>query len=412
MDDLGSTGERGRKPDEGDALAVLGWGLRHYVWIIVLSVLTLGIAVPVLVERTPETYEAEAQVGPSAELNLQNIDPLPRLGESLFRNGSVAEAVRQSFDPPLRPSEDVIPRRVRLVTAQDNVVLTVVGTASSAEAAAGLANVAAETLAEQLSVYDESVGSFTIHRRAEPPGRPVTRIGPVAATGFGALGGLAVGLGIVGLLLVRRRPVLTLDGAEAATGALVLGQVWLGRTSADARGLPQLCHTISTFGCEELLLVGRPKTLGARQELARLLSEVLGGRRDVTTINGLTRDHSGTHAPARVSGDGPRIRMAEDASQSQLVNRSDRSVAVLVVPHGVSRASLVRQVQQYLDGGASGILLVRDTRRRRLRRASTVPTPSEPAPPRTPFGSGEASSGNGSSPRTTPAGSKPKGAGG
>ena len=402
MSDLGNTGDRGASPDDGDALAVLGWGLRHYAWIIVLSVCALGIAVPSLVERTPETYEAQAQVGPVGALNLQSIDPLPRLGESVFRNGSVAEAVRQSFDPPLPRSEDVIPRRVSLITAQDNVVLTVVGHASSAEAAADLANVAAEALADELNRYEGAVGAFAIQRRAVPPGGPVTRMSRATAVGLGGLGGLAVGLGIVGLLLLRRRPVLSVESAEAATGALVLGLVWLGRTPAEARGLPHLCHTILAFGCEEILLVGTSKTRPHRHELVRLLTEVLAGRRAVTPIDGSSGNHRGPRPKGRTSGGAAHVFVAHDATQSQLVTRSDRSVAVLVVPVGISRASLVRQVQQYLDGGAAGILLVRDARhglldraRRRVLPASKAVAPGTPVNP-------AASTVNGS-PRPTPA---------
>lgn len=402
MSDLGSTGDRGGSPREGDALAVLGWGLRHYFWIIVLCVCTLGILSPILVERTPATFEAEAQVGPDAALNLQNLDPLPRLGESLFRNGRVAESVRQSYDPPLSPTEEVIPQRVRLVTAQDNVVLTVVGTAPDAEEAAGLANAAAETLADELTRYESAVGAFAVQRSATPPGAPVPRMGRTSAAGLGGLAGLVAGLGIVGLLLVRRRPVLSAEGAEAATGALVLGQVWLGRTSAESRGLPQLCHTIEAFGCEELLLVGSRRTRTRRRELVTLLTEVLSGRRDVTAVNGLPRDRSGPRPKGRVSGGRAPIFLAEDASQAQVVARSDRSVAVLVVPRGISRASLARQVQQHLDGGAAGILLVRDAaRRRRLldrvrpgnRASSKDPAPGGPV-------GGPATTGNGSGPRT------------
>lgn len=399
MSDLGSTGDRGANPDEGDALAVLGWGLRHYSWIILLSVCALGILVPLLVERTPETYEAEAQVGPAGALNLQNIDPLPRLGDSLFNNGSVAEAVRGSFDPPLPRSEEVIPNRVSIITAQDNVVLTVVGTASTPQAAAGLADVAAETLVNELNRYEGAVGAFTIQRRAVPPGGPVPRMGRASAVAVGGLGGLAVGLGIVGLLLVRRRPVLSVEGAQAATGALALGSVWLGRTSDEARGLPQFCHTLLAFGCEELLLVGTPDTRAHRHELVRLLTEVLVGRRDITSVNGLSRDQPGSRPTGRASGEAPRIFVAEDATQSQLVTRSDRSVAVLVVPHGISRASLARQVQEYLDGGAAGILLVRDARRRRLSRVrTTLPTASKDGTTGTRV-NGAPSTGNGSSPK-------------
>lgn len=405
---------RAARRDEADALTVLGWGLRHYAWILLLSVCALGIAVPLTAQRGPESYEAEAQVGPSAPLNLNNIDPLPRLGESLFRNGSVAEAVRQSFDPPLAPSENVIPDRVSLITSQDNVVLTVVGKASDPNDAAALAKVAAATLRDELNRYEQSVGSFTIQRNAVPPGRPVSRLGLVPAVLVGVLAGVLNGVGIIGLLLLRRRPVLSMDNAEATTGARVLGQVWLGRTSGESRGLPQLCHTILTSDCEELLFVGTRKSASHRRQLTRLLVDVLAGRRDVKPTNELRTDRPRARPKGRVSGGAPRLLVTQDASQSQLVVRSERSLAVLVAPYGVSRASLVRQVAQYLDDGASGILLVRHARRRlrltRAKAATEVDAPSARAlgTPATPVNGVPGR--NGASPRTPS--SKTSGAGG
>lgn len=399
MSDLGHTGAGGAGPDGGDALTVLSWGLRHYWWAIVLSVCALGVAVPLLLDRAPDTYEAEAQVGPAGALNLQSIDPLPRVGQSLFNNGSVAEAVRGSFDPPLPRSEDVIPNRVSLITAQDNLVLTVVGTASTPRTAAGLANVAAETLADELNRYEGSVGLFTVQRRAVPPSRSVQRLGLASSVGVGVAAGLVVGLGIVGLLLVRRRPVLSAESAEAATGAPVLGSVWLGRTPAEARGLPQFCHAISMSACKEMLLAGPSRTKPHRHQLTLLLTQVLAGRREVISDGGLSRDQLG----ARLKGSpGERLLVVEDASQAQLATRTDRSIAVLVVPHGIGRASLVRQVQQYLDeGGTSGLVMVQGAgyRRRLGRRRVTSPVDG-PGTTLTPT-NGAPSTGNWSSPRAT-----------
>ncbi|HEV2797641.1 MAG TPA: hypothetical protein VGV65_08475 [Nocardioides sp.] len=373
MSDLRGTLDRATVRDEGDALAVLGWGLRHYAWILVLSICALGIAVPLAADRAPETYEAQAQVGPAVELTLDNIDPLPRVAESLFRNGRVASAVRRSFEPPLPASQEVIPQRVSLIAAQDNVVLTVVGRGSDPREAAGLATVAAETLRDQLNRYENSVGLFAVQQGAVPPGTPVPRLGMAPAIGMGVLAGVLVGLGLIGLLLLRRRPVLSVENAEAATGARVLGQVWLGRSSGETRGLPQLCHTILSSGCEELLLVGTRRSASYRHQLTGLLVEVLMGRRDVVPVDDLHPERPRARAKGRSSGAAPRLLVTQDATPPQLVGRSGRSVAVLVVPYGIRRASLVRQVEQYLDGGAAGVLLVRKARRR-LRPAKAEPT--------------------------------------
>lgn len=206
--------ERRYATSERDEVSALGWGLRKYAWLVVLAMLALGVAVPAgLRAGSPTRYQAAAQVGPTAQLNLPNLAPLPRLGETVFADGAVAGAVRQSYNPPLPGSESVIPSRVKLVAPQDNLVFTVLGRGATPAEAKGLANVAAGTLTEELNKYGDAVGTFAIQRAASTPASPISSITGSFAVATGLLAGLLVGVGIIALILGWRRPVR--DGAAA-----------------------------------------------------------------------------------------------------------------------------------------------------------------------------------------------------
>ena len=352
----GSEGRTG-----GDVFAALGWGLRKYAWLVTLFVLSLGIILPALLNQAPEEYEAQAQVGPIGELTLQNLDPIPRLAESVFNNGSVAESVRESYDPPLPRSETVIPERVSLVAAQDNVVLTVVGRGPTPASAAMHANVAAATLTDQLNKYSAPVGSFAVHRKAVPPGQPVAKIGGPLPVVIGVLAGLTAAVGAVGLLLAWRRPVLDVGSAEEITGAPVMGRVWLGRSSDKARGMPQLCRRILTGDTNELLLTGSPTSVKERQLLTSALVSVLAGRRNVIVSGALSDQRTPRPTPEAAPGLEPLV-IIDTPTQARIATRSETSLTLLVVREGTARSSLRRQAEQYLDDGAVGVVLVRKLR--------------------------------------------------
>lgn len=327
--------------DGGDVLGVLGWGLRRYAWVVALFVLGVGVLLPWLLNRAPTHYDAQAQVGPTDVLTFNNLDPLPRFGESVFTNGAVAATIRRSVDPPLPAGVSVIPQRVELVAAQDNVVFMVVGHGSTPRAAARYANLAATTFTEELNKYAHSVGSFAVQKLALAPAESVKPLlGSTLAALLGVVAGLLVGVGTVVMVLAVRRPVLDGTSAEQATGARAFGRLRLARSSHGMRGLLQLCHRLRAEGSPLLLVAGSQRTARLRKalvnELARLLSE-----RPVTII------------------DGP--------GQWQIAERPDSSLLLLVVPEGIGHAALVRLAEQYLDGGPSGVVLVRGQSRRPFR---------------------------------------------
>ncbi|MBA3233908.1 MAG: hypothetical protein H0T17_08185, partial [Propionibacteriales bacterium] len=124
----------------GDVFTTLMWGLRKYAWIVIVFVVGIGVLVPLAQSRADDVYEARAYVGPSGAIVLQNLDVLPRLGENVFSNGAVADTVRRSLG--LSGSAAVVPERVELVTAQDNIVFTVIGRGDNPGEAKDVANLA------------------------------------------------------------------------------------------------------------------------------------------------------------------------------------------------------------------------------------------------------------------------------
>jgi hypothetical protein len=349
--------------DDGDVFATLGWGARRYAWVIALFVVALGMFVPTILDRTPDRYEAEAQVGPAEALNLPNLDALPRVGESVFNNGAVAESVRRSVNPPLRRSVRVVPDRVELVAAQDNIVFTIIGRGGDPESASRIANIAAQTFALELNKYAQSVGSFAIQRTATPPAQPVPRISDAMSVGIGVVSGLALGVGVVALLLVWRRPVIDFSSVKATTGAPVLGRLKVTPSSDDTRGMPQLCRLILSDQTNMLFLVGPRSTRRERRLLASELSEVLAWTRHLIPLS--ERDPINRTRPRSGTGTflGPEdFVIIEEPTQIELATRPATSLVLLVAREGISYSALRRQAEQYFDGGAAGVVLVHGAR--------------------------------------------------
>jgi hypothetical protein len=346
----------------GDATGVLAWGIRRYIWIVVLCVAALGLLIPSVIDRVPDQYEAQAQVGPAGNLKLSNLDPLPRLGESVFNNGVVAQSVREALDPPAPPDVSVIPERVELVAPQDNIVFSVVGRGPDAASAQAVANVAAATFTNELNKYTDSVGPFAIQRLATRPSEPVTRLAGSTAIAIGTVSGLAAGVGLVALLLIWRRPIVTVGAAEEASGAPVLGRVVLGSRDDASGGMTRLCRRALATPIDVLLLLGTRRSRGDRQDLAGALAQALTTTHEVAVLP------SGRTEPdlTRVDGAGhlDRLTVLTDPATADLVGRSERSLLLLVVRRGTPYAALHRQAEMYLDDGAVGVVLVH--RRRRL----------------------------------------------
>ena len=321
--------------NDGDATGMFGWGLRRYAWLLVLFMAGFGVLTPWLLNHGAAQYDAQAQVGPTAPLTFNNLDPLPKLGESVFTNGAVAATIRNSVSPPLPGTASVIPQRVELVTAQDNPVFVVVGHAADARPAARYANLAAAAFTAELNKYSQSVSSFAVQKLAVPPAAPTPKVSGGLAIGVGVLAGLLVGVGVVVLLLIVRRPVLSPKRAHDATGADSFGRLVVARSGEGVRGLPHLVRSLRENRAEALLVVGPRKVRGECRTLVAGLSKILGP-------------------------DGPSI--IAQPSPAQIVAKPDSSLVLLVVPEGIGYSSLRRQADLHLDGGNCGVLLIRGHR--------------------------------------------------
>lgn len=340
-----------------DVTAVLSWGLRRYAWFIAVFVVALGIVVPGLLERAPDRYEASAQVGPTRALRLPNTDILPRVGTDVFR--AVPES--QEVEDAASVSQPLDANRLKLVAAQDNIIFTVVARSTSPEVARDVANVAAARFVQELNVYSQPIGTFSVTRVATKPTEPLPRLPGLMAWGIGIAAGLLAGLAAVMLLLMLRRPVIDATTArQVAGGTPVLGRVTLGRRETGTTGMTQLCHRILSHPTGLLLMVGPPNTVRERHELGGELATWLSRvRRVVYTRSREGVDPYGSASLAAASAPEDQLIVLEDASPVEVATRPERSLTLLVVHEGISAASLRELAQQYLDGGNVAILLLR-----------------------------------------------------
>lgn len=359
----------------GDFFGAMGWALRKYAWLVVAFIVGLGVLVPFLLNRGPATYEAQAQVGPTDKVLLQPLDPLPRIGDSVFANGAVADAVRSSLH--LSKATAVSPKYVELVAAQDNLVFTVLGHSSNAVTAQKLANLAAATFTVELNKYSKSVGQFQVQHGAPLPATPAAKLGGgKLAIGIGLAAGLIAGLAAVALLLVWRRPILDQAGAEEATNAPVYGQVRLPRGGRDVdpyavRGLAPLCRRVLADPYGTVLLVSFPKGATKLRQLGsamtRLLSRVQASNRttgDATQFSAGSTSSAGWNDTDATSPNGmPRrgnvqLQVATDNSLEHVANLPEAALTLLVVPEGTRLKTLREAAGEYFTGGPGGLVIV------------------------------------------------------
>jgi hypothetical protein len=353
------------------------------------------VLVPAVQDRSPDVYEARAQVGLTAELALPNLDGLPRLATSVFSNGSVGDEVRHALR--LQPGTSVIPSRVRLVAPQDNPILEVVGRASNREQAKALADLAASTFVIELNQFSESVGQFKLTHAAEADPKPKSKLaGGYLAVVMGLIAGLIAGVGAVALLLVLRRPVVDSAAAEDATGVQVLGRIKLPRSgtdleASDLMGIGLLCRRILTVAPSAVYLAG-PQHVHV-QQLNRAMNVFMQRIRQVRRTSGppnyaakmRDKPHGG-----RTNGDKPTATPGKEAGPSS-VDRTptvttldgpsleqwaqvpdDSSMTLLIVPEGIPTRRLRELADEHFTGTPAGVALVA-THPRFHRRKESVP---------------------------------------
>jgi len=339
-------------------MATWGWGLRRYAWLVALFVVGLGVLVPLAQSRSADVYRAQAQVGPSRQLLLTNLDPLPRFAQSVFDNGAVARDVRTLLRLPEDAS--VVPSRVQLKTAQDNPVMVITGQGSSAATAASVANKAAATFVEQLNKYSGSVGTFAVQSSAVPPAQPEPKLvsGPWGLV-IGLLAGLVAGVGAVGLIVALRHPVVGAAAAEGATGLPVLGRVPLLR-----RGPPDADERMAIGALSRRLLKEEHDLVYVTGPVQGQVDRVAGA---VAKFLSDARSSSPPLSFADLEADprgakdfpGPEITILDPSSLETWVEPPGHcSLTLLVVPEGIRARSLHQLVDQRTSGGAAALVLV------------------------------------------------------
>jgi hypothetical protein len=348
---------KGDRMDSGsDVFATLMWGLRHYVLLVLATVLALGVLVPVALSQRTAEYEATAQVGPTKPVVLPNTNPLPRIAESVFNNGAVEESVRTLLK---QPNGNIIPSKVQLIAAQDNVVLEVVAHAPTAQGAIDIANNAATSFVLELSKYQESVAEFQLQHKAILAKKVPKVAGGSASIALGLVAGLLAGVALVGLLLVFRRPVVDVSTAQDVTGLPVVGRITLPRHgppgAGDVRGIGLLCRRLLSASASTIQ-VAAPSQAQA-QFLAGSMTEAFGqmraGRRPQTRPGGGQGD---TVPPV------PRV-LAPEGTEAWISAPQEESYTLLLAPEGMSTRKLRLFAEGHDTGSRTGVVLVITHRR-------------------------------------------------
>jgi hypothetical protein len=344
----------------------------------------------------PERYTANALV---VAIDLQtDLKALPRFGASVFDQGAVARVVDERFGDDNDP-EDVVPRVVSLVTEQDSISMKVQGHASTAEEAADRADVAAAEFVAQLNRAGTGVGTFAQQGDAPVPVEPddVLRAGPHAVA-LGVAGGLVLGLGLVTLLLVARRPVL--EGVERAGGLPVVGTVTIPPTSRrvnaraeSVRGLAPLCRGILDSEARAVLFTGPPALEAERSFLAAAVAVALGR---VTSVGYFADRALGSEYAIRrqynnvawvpdedADDSAPGITVVDGVKPLDLIVVEPDSATLLIAPVGIRLSHLRALIADCADARASLVLVNLPGDRWRLRRRRVT---SVSAPPRLPTG--------------------------
>lgn len=285
------------RPHDENPFPMLKWATLRYGWIVLLAALVGGlIAAQMPAVTGGSTYQAEAVVT-ARDLTIEP-EQLPQTAAAIFNAGEVARTAVDLADVGIDPIE-LIPEHVRLEPVENTVVLRVVAEEASPETAAALANGAARGLVMELQRLGAGVGRFALHTPATAPATPAEGP-PLPPVVLGMAAGALFGLGVVGLIIATRRPVIGPNALTEALGVPVTGTLALSSidASSDLRFVPHLASiTTALFpnGDERRFLIGvhvrrramRLLGIALVRRLARFRKAALVGR-------GVTRHAFGT----------------------------------------------------------------------------------------------------------------------
>ena len=374
------------RASSNDAVAVLGWGLRRYSVLFIACLLLGAVLAPLAVLKRATPAEAHALV--IAQRLDMDLNALPRYGEAVFNNGEVARAVATSLGD-LGAVNAVIPERVSLLAEQDSIVFRVVGRDLDPQTAADLANVAAGAFVQALNAVGAGAGVFGLQSPAEPPDEGNSSLGVVLAVPVGLIAGIVLGLAVVSVILVARRPVLDAVDAEDVSGVPALGTVTVPRTRRgvfphpeEFSGLVPVCRLVLKLPATTLVVISQSRDASIREQVSVAMASVLTRVRDLRFVGPaelqavLAEREVASGASSEPSyvldaEEAQRLTLVDSREPLDLVQPTEATATVLIVRAGIRSTALRAAVVEHLGGSAEArILLVK--RGNRSRRASVA----------------------------------------
>lgn len=369
------------RASSNDAVAVLGWGLRRYSVLFIACVLLGAVLAPLAVLKRATPAEAHALV--IAQRLDMDLNALPRYGEAVFNNGEVARAVATSLGD-LGAVNTVIPERVSLLAEQDSIVFRVVGRDLDPQTAADLANVAAGAFVQALNAVGAGAGVFGLQSPAEPPDEGSSSLGVVLAVPVGLIAGTVLGLAVVSVILVARRPVLDAVDAEDVSGVPALGTVTVPRTRRgvfphpeEFSGLVPVCRLVLKLPASTLVVISQSRDASIREQVSVAMASVLTRVRDLRFVGPAELQavlaerevaFGESSEPTYVldAAEAQRLTLVDSREPLDLVQPTEATATVLIVRAGIRSTALRAAVVEHLGGSAEArILLVKRGRRSR-----------------------------------------------
>src|SRR3954470_4341061 len=356
------------------------WCLRHYSWVLIACLLA-GAAAPLLLAPAAANYEADALV--VARQLKARPEALPQLGDSVFHDGAVAAAVAADVGGS---ATGMIPDRLNVGAAKDSVVLVVQAFDPAPEVAAHMANVAAVAFVDELNKPGAGVGQFEVQTQAIVPLEPGTILPPATRATLGGLAGFALGLGLVALLGIIRRPVVTARHVTEITGVPLLGTVQLPRMRhgryagpLGIRGIANVTRWLASVPSGRLLLISNRSADALRHRLFVMVGVALWTVRTMRfdgpeNLVVAIREHCAELRDAgrrteRRTDRSDELVLVDGGSAFELVDPANSAVSVAAVaPLGTPRRRLRALASEYTDGGLFGVVLI-DVRLAAQRRA-------------------------------------------
>jgi hypothetical protein len=375
------------------------WCLRHFAWVVVLCTL-VGAAAAMLIAPSQPTYQADALVVARHLTVTERI--LPSLATSVFADGAVAARVAK--DPAVHgDTTGLIPDRLTVVPGQESIVLDIQARDADPAAAARLANLAAAAFTDELNRGGAGVGQFEVQSEAPVPATPLREFSQQVRGALGALAGFLLGLGLVALIGVIRRPVVTSRDVQSTLGLPMLGTVELHRTARGAylgprgvRGIATVTRWLASAPAGRLILISSRSGVGMRRRLYVMLAVALSGLRPMKfqaaeELISAIRQHAVQQSRPDALGGSERqgageLVLVDGGSPLDIADPAVEDISVVAVAaRGVSRRHLRALAAEYLDGTLVGVILVQrraghGRSRNVVRPAASVPAAGSPAP--------------------------------